>query len=155
METTVCKVYLIVNGLYVVVVQNQGCTTILNEFRSNNLWLISNFWSFLISFAGAVAHGFVVDFLQSVSDCYLERTCPEQFVLDLLQLRVPKLFAESKKPDTSLTTLQSPFVVREKFTTNLYEYIYNNNLKEKLQMQMTTIIVRSFLQLMYACIHDT
>ena len=75
-------------------------------------------------------------------------------MLDLLQLHVPKLFAESKKPDTSLTTLQSPFVVREKFTTNLYDYVYKNNLKEKLQMKMTTIIVRSFLQLMYACIHD-
>ena len=77
-------------------------------------------------------------------------------MLDLLQLRVPKLFAESMEPDTSLTTPQLPFDVedvREKFTSNLYEYMYCNNLKEKLQMRMTTIIVRSFLQLIYASIH--
>ena len=83
-------------------------------------------------FSGAHAHNCIHDFLQSVAKRYEESGRAKDFVLDLLALRVFKLFAIESEEDKA---------VQESFKASLLAFIRRNALKHALLSDMTVIMV--------------
>ena len=96
----------------------------------------------LHSFSDAQHHRFLLQFLKSVAACYLEQERAQDFVLDLLQLDVPRLFVMESEGSSS--TLQSEVLVMsvpDEFTDFLTDYIQRNSLCEEVLMKVRTIWV--------------
>ena len=98
--------------------------------------------SLSIRFTDARHHKSLLEFLQSVAVSYLKQCRAKDFVLDLLQLDVPKLFASECEGSTS--TLQSDIAagsVSDEFTTFLSEYIQRNDLRKAILANVERIWV--------------
>ena len=101
-------------------------------------WLV--FISEIVSrFGGARNHYFLLDFLTSVASAYLKDKRQKQFVTDLLQLKVPKLFAVEEGEDEEVR--KEDLQVATKFSAFLKSYILRHALKHSLLNQMTDILV--------------
>ena len=93
-------------------------------------------------FIGAENHFFLCSFMEAVGRKYVEDKRSPLFLVDLLQLKVPKLFALE---DTNVTGDTTPSEVPRKFSSFIRSYINSNALKSHLLMQMTAILVKKAL----------
>ena len=85
-------------------------------------------------FGGAHQHHYLLDFFQAVAECYHSSDRAGNLVVDLLKLKVPKLFAvEQEEKDEE---------VRRKFSTFLQDYICRCDLKPTILKEMPNILVR-------------
>ena len=85
--------------------------------------------------SGAQHHHCLLDFIQSVAKRYHGDSHPEDFVMDLLKLNVPKLFAVERESEEVKA-------VNDKFSLFLREYISHNALKYGILVKMDDIMVR-------------
>ena len=93
----------------------------------------------VMRFGGARNHFFLLDFLQSVATGYLADRRQKEFILDLLQLSVPKLFAVEEGCEDAAEDME----VTKKFTFFLRSFISRHALKHSILTQMTAILVCS------------
>ena len=101
-------------------------------------------WQSLISevaarFAGARNHVFLLDFLKSVSHVYIADGRHNEFIFDLLKLRVPKLFVVQEGTDESVQ--QVDMEVAGNLSEFLNCYIYRHVHKHLILSQMATMMV--------------
>ncbi len=91
----------------------------------------------LLRFGGALHHRLLLDFLKKVAERYLQDQRAAEFVLDLLQLSVPKLFAveSSGKEKGAAASISAEFMAF------LKDYITRNSLKLLILCQMKDILV--------------
>ena len=84
--------------------------------------------------SGAHHHYYLLDFFQSVAKCYHNHRRAGNLVVDLLELKVPKLFAvlEGEKDEE----------VRCQFSAFLRDYILRCDLKHTILGKMIKILVR-------------
>ena len=98
-----------------------------------------------IRFTDAQHHKFLLEFLVSVGQSYLQQGRARDFLLDLLHLDVPSLFVmETEEEEGSTSTLQSDILassVPEEFVQFLADYIHRNSLQELLLQEVETIWV--------------
>ena len=87
-------------------------------------------------FGGAQNHYYLVDFLKSVAQCYHQDGRAGDLVVDLLKLKVPKLFAVEKEEEKDEK-------VRRKFSAFLQKYILNYYCKH-VHEKMSKILVSVF-----------
>ena len=92
-------------------------------------------------FGGARIHYFLLDFLKSVFNSYLTEARQAMFIVDLLQLNVPKLFAMKVYDDEKFAEKEDLEVAR-RFTFFLRSCINRHALKDAVLSQMSMIIVR-------------
>ena len=86
-------------------------------------------------FSGAQHHHFLLDFFQSVAERYHADGRAGELVVDLLKLKVPKLFAaEGGGVEDE--------VVAHKFSAFLRDYINRNGLKHTVLGKINIILVR-------------
>ena len=97
----------------------------------------------VISFGGARAHYYLLDFLKSVAEGYLADKRQQEFVMDLLQLKVPKLFAIEEGADETMK--KEDATVARKFSTFLRNFINRHALKNSILSQMTALLVSTSL----------
>ena len=91
-------------------------------------------------FVGAQHHGFLFDFLNTVSVAYLNDKRSQEFVFHLLELRVPKLFAlDDEECDEGIK--KEDIAIRDRFRKFLSDYITSNALKNTVVTQMSRILV--------------
>lgn len=90
-------------------------------------------------FGGASNHFFLLDLLKSVASGYLADKRQTEFILDLLQLKVPKLFAVEKEADEMAE--KEDMEVAKKFSLFLRGFISRNALKHSILTQMTALLV--------------
>jgi hypothetical protein len=90
-------------------------------------------------FGGARNHYFLLDFLKNVSNSYLSEKRQSEFVVDLLQLKVPKLFAMEEGSDEIAE--KEDLEVGRKFSFFLRAYINRHALKQSILAQMSTLLV--------------
>lgn len=109
----------------------------------------------VLRFGGARNHFFLLDFLQSVAtQGYQADKRQKEFVLDLLQLKVPKLFAVEEGCE-DLTDYMDKEVAK-KFTSFLRIFINRNALKHSILIQMTAILVCMlclYYERLYVCMY--
>ena len=86
-------------------------------------------------FSGAQHHHYLLDFLKRVANRYCDDGRAGDFVMDLLKLKVPKLFAVEQGGEKDEE-------VRCMFTTFLRNYIHRNALKHTILKNMSKIMVR-------------
>ena len=101
-------------------------------------------------FGGARNHFFLLDFFKNVSHSYLHEIRQSEFVVDLLQLKVPKLFAMEEGSDEMAE--KEDLEVARKFTFFLRNYVTRHALKQSILAQMSTLLVRKCTCDMYLCI---
>lgn len=80
--------------------------------------------------------------MKSVAACYLEQGRAKDFIFDLLQLDVPRLFVMESEGSSS--TVQSDLLatsVSDDFTNFLTDYIQRNGLREEMLRGVETIWV--------------
>ena len=82
-------------------------------------------------------HGFILEFLLSEADHYAEARKAGTFILDLMKLDVPNLFASP------------PHFISESFKKNLHSYIVANNLSIELQKSVESIMVSKHIILAF------
>ena len=92
-------------------------------------------------FGGARMHYFLLDFLKSVFNSYLAEARQAMFIVDLLQLNVPKLFAVEVYDDDEIAEKEDLEVAR-RFSFFLRSRINRHALKDAVLSQMSMIIVR-------------
>ena len=85
--------------------------------------------------SGAHAHFFIHDFLESVAKRYEESNRAKSFVLDLLAIKVSKLFAIDTESETADAEVQN------NFKTFLCDYIKRNGIGHGLFSKMKVIMV--------------
>jgi hypothetical protein len=93
----------------------------------------------VLRFGGARNHYFLLDFLKNVSNSYLSEKRQSEFVVDLLQLKVPKLFAI--KEGTDEIAERENLEVGRKFMFFLRSYINRLALKQSILAQMSALLV--------------
>ena len=93
----------------------------------------------VVRFGGARNHFFFLDFLRLVASSYVANRRQKEFVLDLLRLSVPKLFAVDEGCDNA-TEMEDKEVAKE-FTFFLSSFISRHALKHCIMTQMTAIMV--------------
>ena len=93
----------------------------------------------VMRFGGARNHFFLQDFLLAVAAGYLADKRQTEFVLDLLQLKVPKLFGIEEGGDS--TAEKDDAEVAKCFSLFLRTFINKHALKRSILNQMTTILV--------------
>ena len=101
---------------------------------------------FCCRFTDAQHHTFLLEFMKSVGQCYLEQGRACHFMLDLLQLDVPSLFGMESAGSTS--SLQSDILatsVPDQFTHFLSDYVQRNALQETILGEVETIWVREYV----------
>lgn len=86
-------------------------------------------WSFFHRFPASNSHGFIQQFLVSKASFYTEAEKPVTYILDLLNLDVPNLFASP------------PHSISETFQENLHIYISSTGLSRALVNNVDNIIV--------------
>ena len=89
---------------------------------------------------GARNHFFLLDFLKNVSSSYLTEARPAAFVVDLLQLKIPKLFATEEGSD-EMAEKKEDLEVSRRFCYFLRGYINRHALKQSVLAQMSTLLV--------------
>lgn len=108
-----------------------------------------NFIGEIVSrFGGARNHNFLLDFLKSASNSYLIEARQAMFVIDLLQLKVPRLFAVEEGADEIAET--EDLEVARRFILFLRAFINRHALKQTVLAQMSTILV-SIIIYIYKC----
>ena len=75
------------------------------------------------------SHGFILQFLFSEAAVYAKADKAGTFILDLMKLDVPNLFASP------------PHFISENFKENLHSYIIANSLSKELQKSVESIMV--------------
>ena len=90
-------------------------------------------------FGGGRNHYYLLDFLKSVSNSYLTEARQASFVVDLLQLKVPKLFAMEEGSDEIAE--KEDLEVARRFSLFLRAYINRHALKQSILAQMSTLLV--------------
>ena len=90
-------------------------------------------------FGGARNHYFLLDFLKNVSNSYLTEARQAVFVIDLFQLKVPKLFAMEEGSDEIAE--KEDLEVARKFSFFLRGFINRHALKQSILVQMSTLLV--------------
>ena len=85
-------------------------------------------------FSGAHQHHYLLDFFQSVANCYQRNGRAGDLVVDLLQLKVPKLFAVVRG--------EKDEVVRCQFSAFVRDYILRCDLKCTIPGKMSKILVK-------------
>lgn len=131
--------------------------SIVEQFlKSKKIWTNMKIndptWQSFISavvdrFVGGNHHFFLLDFICSVADGYLAEGRQNEFILDLLQLNVPKLFAVETGADEASEEMDME--VAGKFSLFLCDYINKNALRPIILTQMISILV--CLYDLYAC----
>ena len=107
---------------------------------NNPTWQI--FISEIISrWCGARDHYFLLNFLKNVSNSYFTEGRQSEFVVDLLQLKVPNLFAV-EECDDELAESEDLEVAR-RFSLFLRDYINSHALKNSILSQMSIIMVQN------------
>lgn len=94
-------------------------------------------------FTDAQHHKFVLDFLKSVAQTYLNQGRAKDFLLDLLHLNVPNLFVMDSQ-EGSDSALQNDLLaesVPDEFTHFLSDYIQRNSLHDVILNEIETIWV--------------
>ena len=104
----------------------------------------------VLRFGGARNHFFLLDFLKSVADSYLVDKRQKEFVLDLMQLKVPKLFAIEEGAEDPEDVEKEDVEVGKQFTIFLRSYINRNALKHSILTQMTSLLVRTMSRVHYS-----
>lgn len=89
-------------------------------------------------FIGAENHFFLCPFMEAVGKKYIDDKRSPEFLVDLLQLKVPKLFALEEANVTG-GCMQNE--VPKKFSSFIRSYINSNALKSHLLIQMKPILV--------------
>ena len=102
-------------------------------------------------FGGARNHYFLLDFLKSVSNSYLTEGRQGEFVINLLQLKVPKLFAMEEGSDEIAE--KEDLEVARRFSLFLRAYINRHALKHSILGQMSTLLVRPYIYFMCMCMY--
>ena len=101
-------------------------------------------------FGGARNHYFLLDFLKNVSNSYLTEARQAVFVIDLFQLKVPKLFAIEEGSDEIAE--KEDLEVARKFSFFLRGYINRLALKQSILAQMSTLLVCTCTCMCILCI---
>ena len=100
----------------------------------------SFFGDIVSRFPGARHHGFLFNFLDTVSCVYLNSQRHQEFVFHLLEFRVPKLFAvDYEECDEEVRKVDA--AIGENFRTFLYSYITSNCLKNTIITKIARIMV--------------
>ena len=86
-------------------------------------------------FSGAHGHRFLFNFVKAVGDHYVKDGRPQDFIIDLLSINVPKLFGLPADTDVQ------GHVVQNEFTSFVLNYILTNALKAGLLQKMSHILV--------------
>ena len=98
-------------------------------------------------FSGAHHHHYLLDFLQSVAECYRQDGRAGDLVVDLLKLNVPKLFAvEGGRAEDE--------AVGHKFSLFLRDYLYRCALKGTFVEKMGVILVSKPNSLVHMQMHE-
>ena len=109
----------------------------------------------VVRFGGARNHFFLLDFLKAVAAGYLSDKRQQEFVVDLLQLKVPKLFAVEEGADGPEAAEKEDTEVARRFSVFLRAYINRNALKHSILNQMSTLLVCLIVGMhVYMYIHD-
>ena len=95
----------------------------------------------VLRFGGARNHYFLLDFLKNVSNIYCTEARPAAFVVDLLQLKIPKLFATEEQGSDDDIAEKEDLEVSRRFSYFLRAYINRHALKQSVLSQMFTILV--------------
>ncbi|KAL5475173.1 hypothetical protein EMCRGX_G027240 [Ephydatia muelleri] len=98
--------------------------------------------------SGANNHHFLLDFIKQVGAQYVTDKRPRDFILDLLKINVPMLFALPEKTDNGYDVAVE---VQSNLSTFVQEYIYDNGLKKGLLPRMSKMLseqLDDFQQLM-------
>ena len=103
--------------------------------KINNLTWHSFISEIVARFSGARNHLFLLDFLEKVSEGYLASKREQEFIVDLLQLKVPLLFALEQ--GTEEAAEKEDKEVARKFTVLVRGYI----IKHSIPTPMTAILV--------------
>lgn len=120
-----------------------GLYNVPQDIRINDPTWCSFINDVVVSFGGASAHVYLLDFLKSVADSYLKDKRQQQFVMDLLQLKVPKLFAVEEGANETIE--KEDETVARKFSAFLRNFINRHALKNSILNQMTTLLVNTSL----------
>lgn len=108
----------------------------------------SFFGDIVSRFVGARHHGFLFDFLNTVSVVYLHDERSQEFVFHLLELRVPKLFAvDDEECDEGIR--KEDFAIRDRFWKFLSNYITSNGLKNTIVTHISRILVNLAVHSLY------
>ena len=92
-------------------------------------------------FSGAHEHRFLLNFIKTVGDRYVKDGRPQDFIIDLLSINVPKLFG--LPADTDVREHSVAVEVQNEFTSYVLNYIRINTLKAGLLQKMSRILVGS------------
>ena len=90
-------------------------------------------------FSGAHGHRFLFNFVKAVGDHYVKDGRPQDFIIDLLSINVPKLFG--LPADTDVQGHAVAVEVQNEFTSFVLNYILTNALKAGLLQKMSHILV--------------
>ena len=107
----------------------------LNIF-SVHMYIMFFFVLFLSRYPESDSHGFILDFLLSEAAVYAKAGKAGTFLLDLMKLDVPKLFA------------CPPHSTSESFKKNLHSY-FANDLSRELQKNVESIMVSQHIILAF------
>ena len=107
--------------------------TFIFTMVSRSFAILKNIFS--CRFSGAHVHSFILDFLQSVAKRYQGSGRAKNFVLDLLAIRVPNLFAIERGEEAAGEEVQ------KNFKTFLQDFIRRNDLNHALLSDMNVIMV--------------
>ena len=88
--------------------------------------------------SGANNHHFLLEFIKQVGAQYVTDQRPRDFILDLLKINVPMLFALPEKTDNGYDVAVE---VQSNLSTFVQEYIYDNGLKKGLLPRMSKMLV--------------
>lgn len=111
-----------------------------NDIKISEPTWRSFFGNIVTRFIGARHHGFLYNFLDTVSCAYVGSQRKKEFVFDLLNFKVPKLFALDPE-ECDEETIKEDTTVRQKFTKFLHNFIESNALKNTIVTQIKLIIV--------------
>ena len=91
-------------------------------------------------FSGASTHFFLGPFMESVGQAYANNRHAQEFIEDILRLKVPKLLALEEDNQT-----EEDAEVPKKFSSFLHSYINSHALKDSLLKRMKTLLVSTIL----------
>ena len=120
---------------------------------SNDIDITEPTWRYFFGdvvsrFVGAQHHGFLFDFLNTVSVVYLDDKRSQEFVFHLLELRVPKLFAVDDE-ECDEGSKKEDIAIRDRFWKFLSDYITSNALKNTVVTQISRILVNLAILSLY------
>ena len=102
------------------------------------MYIIHIILSITCRHSGGHNHRFLLEFIKRVGTHYATDRRPLDFILDLLDIKVPKLFALPEKTDNGYAVAVE---VQGNLSTIVQDYIYLNALKSGLLQRMSKILV--------------